>query len=63
MGVHKTEGDLCRSHSATNSMSNSECIIEELSMRCYNRDGQAKKNMMKFVLAVLKGLKREIDSV
>ena len=44
-------------------MSNSECIIEELTMRCYNRDGQAKSHMKKFVLAVLKGLKTEVDTV
>ena len=44
-------------------MSNSGFIIEELSRRCYNRDGQAQNYTKKFVLAVLKGLKREIDSV
>ena len=32
-------------------------------MRWYNRDGQAKTHMKKFVLAVFKGLKREIDYV
>ena len=32
-------------------------------MRCYNRDGQAEKYTKKFVLAVLRGLTREIDSV
>ena len=70
-GVCKTKGDLCRFQLATNSvekgswfMSNSGCIIEVLSMRCYNQDGQAKNYMNWFVLAVLiKGLKREIDSV
>ena len=69
-GVHKTKGDLCRFQLATNSvekgswfMSNSECIIEELSKRCYNKSGQAKNHMKNFVVAVLKGLKREIDSV
>ena len=68
--VHKTKGDLCRFHLATNSIekgswfrSNSECIIEELSMRCYNRDGQAKSHMKNFAISVLKGMKREIDSV
>ena len=44
-------------------MSNSECIIEELSNRCYNKGAQAKNHMKKLVLAVLKRLKREIDSV
>ena len=44
-------------------MSNSECIIEELSNRCYNRSGQAKNHKKNFVVAVLKGLKREIDSL
>ena len=68
--AHKTKGDLCRFQLATNSIekgtwfvSNSECIIEELSMRCYNRDGQAKNHMKNFLIAVLKGLKGEIDSV
>ena len=48
-GVHKTKGDLCRFQLTTNSfekgssfMSNSECIIEELGKRCYNKGGQAK---------------------
>ena len=70
MGVHTTKGDVCLFQLATNSiekgswfMSNSQCIIEELSMRCYNRDGQAKCHMKNFVIAVLKGLKGEIDSV
>ena len=69
-GVHKTKDDLCRVQFATNSiekgswfMSNSECIIEELGKRCYNKSGQAKNHMKNFVVAVLKGLKREIDSV
>ena len=69
-GVHKTRGDLCRFQSATKSidegswfMSNSECIIEELGKRCYNKGGQAKNHMKNSVVAVLKGLKREIDSV
>ena len=69
-GVHKTKGDLCRFQLATNSvekgswfMSNSECVIEELSKRCYNKGGQAKNYMKNFVAAVLKGLKREFDSV
>ena len=66
----ETKGDLCRFQLATNSiekeswfMSNSECIIEELSKRCYNKGGQAKNHLKNFVVAVLKGLKREIDSV
>ena len=66
--VHKTKGDLCRFQLATNSiekgswfMSNAECIIEELNMRCCNRGGQATGHMKNFVVAVLKG--REIDSV
>ena len=69
-GVHRTKGDLCLFQLATNSIEkgswfrlNSECTIEELSRRCYNRDGQAKSHMKNFVIAVLKGLKREIDSV
>ena len=69
-GVYKTKGDLCRFQLATNSaekgswfMSNSECIIEDLSKRCYNKSGQAKYHMKNFVVAVLKGLKRERDSV
>ena len=69
-GVHKTNGDLCRFQLTTNSVekgswftSNSGCIIGELSLRCYNRDGQAEKYTKKFTLAVLKGLKRETDSV
>ena len=60
--VHKTKGDLCRFQLATNSvekgswfMSNSECIIEELSKRCYNKSGQAKNHTKNFVVAVLKG--------
>ena len=67
--VHKTKGDLCRFQLATNSiekgswfMSNSECIIEELRMRCYSGGGQAQNHMKNFVVAVLKGLEREIDS-
>ena len=47
-GVHKTNGDLCRFQLTTNSVekgswftSNSGCIIGELSLRCYTRDGQA----------------------
>ena len=44
-------------------MLNSESIIEELSKRCYNKSGQAKNDMKNFVVAVLKGLNREIDSV
>ena len=55
-GVHKTECDLFRFQLATNRsekeswfMSNSECIMEGLSMRCYIRDGQAKNHMKKFV--------------
>ena len=32
-------------------------------MRCSDKDGQAKNSTKKFVLAVMKGLKREIDSV
>ena len=32
-------------------------------MRCHNSDGQAKKHMKNFVLAWLKGLKKETDSV
>ena len=50
-GVYKTKGDLHRFQLASDSieerswsMSNSEYIIEELSMRCYNRDGQAKSH-------------------
>ena len=69
-GVCKTKGDLCRFQLLTNSVekgswfkSNSRCTIEELSRRCYNRDGQAQNYTKKFVLAVFKGLKREIDSV
>ena len=69
-GVHKTKGDLCQFQLATNSiekgswfMSNSECIIEELSKSCYNKGGQAKNHMKNFVVAVLKGLMRENDSV
>ena len=65
-GVHKTKADLCRFQLATNSvekgswfMSNSECIIEELGKRCYNKGGQAKNQMKNFVVAVLKGLMRE----
>ena len=45
--MHKTKGDLCRFQLPTNSiekgsrfMSNSECIIEELGKRCYNKGGQ-----------------------
>ena len=56
-GVHKTKGDLCRFQLTTSSiekgswfMSNSECVIEELSMRCCNRDGQAKSHMKNFVI-------------
>ena len=41
----------------------SECIIEELGKRCFNKGGQAKNHMKNFVVAVFKGLKREIDSV
>ena len=51
-GVHKTKGDLCRIQLAMNSiekgswfMANSECIIVELTMRCCNRDGQAKNHI------------------
>ena len=69
-GVHKTKGDLWRFQLATNSvekgswfMSNSECIIEELSKRCHNKSGQAKNLMKNFVVAVLKGVNREIGSV
>ena len=65
-GVHKTKVALCRFQLATNSiekgswfMSNFECIIEELSKRCYNKGGQAKNHMKNFVVAVLKGLKEE----
>ena len=68
-GVYKTEGNFRRFKSATNIfekrswfMSNSERIIEKLSMRCCNRDEQAKNHMKNCVIAVLKGLKREIDS-
>ena len=39
-----------------------QCIIEELSKRCYNKGGQAKNHIKNFVVAVLKGLKRGIDS-
>ena len=67
-GVHKTECDLFRFQLATNRiekeswfMSNSECIMEGLSMRCYIRDGQAKNHMKKFVYTLFK--EREIDSV
>ena len=69
-GVYKTKGDLSRFHLITNSvekgswfMSNSVYIIEELGLRCYNRDGQPENCTKKFVLVVLKGLTREIDSV
>ena len=69
-GVHKTKGDLSRFQLATNSvekrswfMSFSERIIEELSKRCCNKGGQAKNHMKNSVVAALKGLKREIDSV
>ena len=65
-GVHETKGDPRRFQLASNSieksswfMSTSQCIIEELSMRCCNRDGQAENYTKKFVLAVFKGLKRE----
>ena len=65
-GVRGTKGDLCRFQLATNSidkgswfMSNSKCIMEELSKRCYNKDGQAQNHMKNFVVVVLKGLKRE----
>ena len=68
--VHKTKGDLCRFQLSTNSvgkgswfMSNSESVIEELSKRCYNNGDQAKNHMKNSVVAVLKGLKREINSV
>ena len=50
-GVHKTKCDLCRFQLAI--MSNSECIIEELSKRCYNKGGQAKNHMKNFVVVVL----------
>ena len=46
--VYKTNGDLCRFQFTTNSaekgswfMSSSGCIIEDLSLRRHNRDGQA----------------------
>ena len=45
------------------SCQNSECIIEEFSVRCCNGDGPAKNHMKKFAIAVLKGLKRETDFV
>ena len=44
-------------------MSNSDCIIEELSMSYCNRDEQAKNHMQNFVVSVRKGLKRVIDIV
>ena len=44
-------------------MSNSGCILEELSMHCYSRDKQAMHHIKNFVVAVLKGLEREIDPV
>ena len=65
-GVHGTKGDLCRFQLATKSidkgswfMSNSKCIIVELSKRCYSKDGQAQNHMENFVVVVLNGLKRE----
>ena len=42
-------------------MSNSKCIIEELSKRCFYKDGQAQNHMKNFVVVLLKGLKREIS--
>ena len=61
-GVHKTKGDLCRFQLATNSVekgswftSNSECIIEELSKRCYNKGGQAKNHMKNFCGCCVEG--------
>ena len=66
----RLKATVCRFQLATNSiekgssfMLNSECVIEELSMRCLNNsDGRAQNRMKNFVVAVLKGLKREIDS-
>ena len=34
-----------------------------MSKRCYNKSGQAKNHTKNFVVAVLEGLKRELDSV
>ena len=69
-GVHTTKKDLCRFQLAMNSvekvswfMLHSKNIIEELSMRCYHRDGQARGHMKNFVIALLKGLKKESGSV
>ena len=68
--MHKTKGDLCRSRLATGIVvkgsrltSNSECVTEELSVRCYNREDRAKNNMKNFVSAVLKRPMREMDPV
>ena len=68
-GVHKTEGDLCRFQLATNSiekgswfMSNSECISRSYASVA-TKGGQAKNHVKNFVVAVSKGLKRELDSV
>ena len=40
-------------------MSNSKCIIVELSKRCCSKDGQDQNHMENFVVVVLNGLKRE----
>ena len=42
-------------------MSNSKCIMEELSKRRSYKDGQAQNHMKNFVVVLLKGLKREIS--
>ena len=62
-GVHQTKGELCRLSVGNKQlsrrdlwfMSNSECVIEELSMRGYNRDGQVKNHMNNCVVGCVEG--------
>ena len=55
-GAYKTKGDFCRFQLTTNNvekgswfMANSGCIIEEVGLRCYNRDGPAEKKLQEEV--------------
>ena len=64
-GMHETKVYLCRFQWQRRVSRKDLCLcqIQNVSMRCYNKDGQAKGHMKNFVIAVLKGLKREMNSV
>ena len=68
--MRRTKSELCRSQSTMCSPrtgscleSRSEYVTEELGMCCCNKEKQTKIHMKDVAMMVLRGLKRENDSV